>query len=389
MAKSFAVRNIIAIEAKVADWQRAARQAYLNTWFTAESYVLLPDAGSDHPLHATAKALGIGVVSQTQGLVRKPCSTESRPRSYAAWLFNEWVWRAIPEGEAFPLNPPPTIDLVWLAGQFPDLSNLQPLSVGGQKIVLTADHCNDGAVVLKLISPRQDDETTNRELLAVTQVNSPRVPRVIERGRLATPIGNCVWFREQRVPGQTVRSLLLSGPFDAASVLTLGLHVLETLTAAESASIVHRDVKPENIIRDPSGDFWLLDFGLARHLSLSSLTATGLPFGKMTLGYAPPEQSRNIKGEIDPRADLFATGVTLYECATGQNPFRQGARDDMEILRRVDAMPLPPLTLAITLARSFSDLVSAMTQKRRDHRPSTVKEAFEWILDIGRAEGVC
>lgn len=98
VAKSFAVRNIIAIEAKVADWQRAARQAYLNTWFTAESYVLLPDADSDHPLHATAKALGIGVVSQTQGLVRKPCSTESRPRSYAAWLFNEWVWRASRRG---------------------------------------------------------------------------------------------------------------------------------------------------------------------------------------------------------------------------------------------------------------------------------------------------
>lgn len=287
------------------------------------------------------------------------------------------------------MNPPPTIDLVWLAGQFPDLSNLQPLSVGGQKIVLSAEHCSDGAVVLKLISPRQDDETTNRELLAVTQVNSPRVPRVIERGWLATPIGNCVWFREQRVPGQTVRSLLQSGPFDAASVLTLGLHVLETLTAAESVNIVHRDVKPENIIRDPNGDFWLLDFGLARHLSLSSLTATGLPFGKMTLGYAPPEQTRNIKGEIDSRADLFATGVTLYECATGQNPFRQGARDDMEILRRVDAMPLPALTLTITLAQSFSDLVSAMTQKRRDHRPSTVKEAFEWILDVGRVEGVC
>jgi len=57
--------------------------------------------------------------------------------------------------------------------------------------------------------------------------------------------------------------------------------------------------------------FWLLDFGIARHLDLSSLTATSLPYGKMTLGYAPPEQCRNFKREIDSRADLFALGVTM------------------------------------------------------------------------------
>ena len=99
IAKSFAVRNIIAVEAKVADWRRAARQAHLNTWFTTESYVLLPDAGKDHPLLATARALGIGVVSQIQGLVRRPRSKGSLPRSYASWLFNEWVWRASRKGK--------------------------------------------------------------------------------------------------------------------------------------------------------------------------------------------------------------------------------------------------------------------------------------------------
>jgi hypothetical protein len=76
---------------------------------------------------------------------------------------------------------PNGIDLSWLAQQFPDLKNLDRLSFGGQKIVLTADHPSDGSVVLKLINPRQDDETTNRELLAITQVNSSRVPRISSR----------------------------------------------------------------------------------------------------------------------------------------------------------------------------------------------------------------
>ena len=94
LQKSFAVRNIIAIEAKVADWQRAVQQAYLNTWFTAESYVLLPEAGKGHPLRATARKLGIGVVTKAQGLVRQPRTGGNLPRSYASWLFNEWAWRA-------------------------------------------------------------------------------------------------------------------------------------------------------------------------------------------------------------------------------------------------------------------------------------------------------
>jgi hypothetical protein len=92
--RSFAVRNIIAIEAKVADWKSAAEQAYLNTWFTTESYVLLPTAKKGHPLLAAAKNLGIGVLSPTQGLLRKPRSKPVLPRSYASWLFNEWAWRA-------------------------------------------------------------------------------------------------------------------------------------------------------------------------------------------------------------------------------------------------------------------------------------------------------
>lgn len=282
-----------------------------------------------------------------------------------------------------------TIDLNWLSAQFPDLTNLSPIGHGGQKIVLSADHSGDGAVVLKLIHPGQDLERTNRELIAIAQVNSPRVPRVLGRGQLTTPMGDCVWFREQRVPGESVRARLQLGPFGAREVLVLGLHLLETLADAEAVDIVHRDVKPDNIMRDPSGAYWLLDFGLARHLTMDSLTATAAPFGQMTVGYAPPEQCRNVKLEIDARADLFATGVTLYECATGQNPFRHGARDPREVLIRVETAPLPPLSLAIAETQGFGDLVSAMTQKRRDHRPSTVREALEWMRDICRAEGVC
>jgi serine/threonine-protein kinase len=272
--------------------------------------------------------------------------------------------------------------------QFPDLSNIAPLNSGGQKIVFEARHPNDGNVVLKLINPGQPNETTDREVLAVQIVQSPRVPRILGQGRIQTPIGELVWLREQRVIGQTVRQALNGGAFAKRALLRLGLHVLEALARAEEAQIVHRDVKPDNVMLDGSGDYWLLDFGIARHLTLQSLTGTGQIWGKFTLGYSPPEQMRNLKPQIDSRADLFALGVTLHECATGRHPFRQPPASDLEILKRVETLTLAPLALTFPTANEFRDLVDAMTQKRRDLRPSSVQEALGWMQEICTKEQV-
>jgi hypothetical protein len=91
---AYAVRNIIAIEAKVSKWRAAAHQAQLNTWFAHESYVLMSGATSSHPLVESAPSLGIGVVSNEGVLARAPLGMTCNPKSYVSWLFNEWVWRA-------------------------------------------------------------------------------------------------------------------------------------------------------------------------------------------------------------------------------------------------------------------------------------------------------
>lgn len=280
------------------------------------------------------------------------------------------------------------IDPTWLATQFPDLCNLAPLGSGGQKLVFSADHTVDGPVVLKLINPNESVESVNREILAVRNVQSRRVPRILDSGSLVTPMGNSLWLREQRIDGTTLRQRLQNGRLPERDVLRLGLQMLEALVQAENAAIVHRDVKPDNIMVDRNGDFWLLDFGLARHLSLVSLTATHLAWGKFTCGYAPPEQFRNDKPNIDGRADLFGLGVTLHECFSGSNSFRDGARDHMEILKRVDKALLPPLQLTLNSAIEVQDLISALTQKRRDQRPPTVQYAFGWIEAICNAEQI-
>jgi serine/threonine protein kinase len=280
------------------------------------------------------------------------------------------------------------INLAWLQQQFPDLSNLNALSSGGQKHVFSATHPQDGDDVLKIIHARQHTEATQREVLAVNQLAAARVPRILQTGAVATNTGNVLWLRETRINGPTLRQKLQAGALAPREVLLLGRQLLETLLEAEKCRIVHRDVKPENIICDSNGDFWLIDFGLARHLDLHSLTATVNVFGKFTPGYAPREQYRNVKGDIDARCDLFATGVTLYEAATGQNPYVVGARDFQEVFRRVETVPLPRLLIPIAQQAAFADLVSAMTQRRRDHRPSSIVEAHAWMKQICDAEGV-
>lgn len=274
-------------------------------------------------------------------------------------------------------------DIAWLQQAFPDLQNLQLLGCGGQKQVLSAQHAVEGDVVLKLINPLQDPESVRREILAVARVQSPRVPRILDQGQLQTQFGTFVWLREERILGHSLRDIVSTGPLAPQEVVKLGVQMLEALAQAETVQIVHRDVKPENIMRDREGDYWLLDFGIARHLTLPSVTPTASPFGKFTLGYASPEQCRNMKPDIDSRADLFALGVTLYECATGANPFLvPPPANDLEKLRRVETIPLAPLVIGISGADLLRDWIQAATQKRRDLRPRTAQTALDWMREI-------
>lgn len=273
-------------------------------------------------------------------------------------------------------------DVAWVTSTFPDLVGISRLGQGGQKVVYEADHPTDGRVCLKLIKPNQAPERIAREVLAMTQMKCPRVPTVFEHGTVAGASGDVIWVREQRIDGTSLRECLKKGTLSLVDGLRLARDVLEALVVASSARIVHRDVKPENVMVDGVGDFWLLDFGLARHLDLTSLTATAALGGVGTLGYAPPEQYQNRKREIDARADLFALGVTVYEAIHGVHPFRHNAQDAREVLRRIETLPLPVRRHADDRDGKVVDLLRTLAQRRREHRPSTPAEALQWVRDL-------
>lgn len=289
----------------------------------------------------------------------------------------------------FSLTVKMTIDLIWLQQQFTDISSLNPLNEGGQKEVFSGNHTTNGAVVLKIYHPKTDINRTTREIQAVQNISSPRVPKIFDTGIKNSPVSEIIWVCEELITGENLRQVLQTKKIlDSQQILWLGLQILEALTDAEKARIVHRDIKPENIIIDNMGHAWLLDFGLARHLDLTSLTATSEYFGACTPGYSPPEQFRNRKREIDARADLFALGVTLYECSQGINPFTHQVHNHLEIFNRVESRPLPIISRVVDKKGQFPQLVAALTRPRPDHRLSSVKEALDWMQEICTEEGI-
>ncbi|MBD3256765.1 MAG: protein kinase [Candidatus Lokiarchaeota archaeon] len=277
-----------------------------------------------------------------------------------------------------------TTDLGWLASEFPQLLGISPLALGGQKWVFTCDCPRRGPCVLKLIRPGAG-KYLDREIEAVQRIRAIRsgnVPQVYEIGSLDSQMGPLVWLLEQRISGDDLSELISRGPLDKQAILSLALDLTSAARDAESVNVVHRDIKPKNTMVDESGKAWLLDFGIARILDLESKTRTGALVGPHTPGYSAPEQFRYQKRQIDGRSDLFAIGVVLYEAVEGLNPFVQGARDRMEILRRVECVPLPALDLPWDEANEFSGFVSSLTQKFPHQRPKNCAAALNWLHEI-------
>lgn len=280
------------------------------------------------------------------------------------------------------------IDMNWLKSNFPEIVSADRLGQGGQKEVFAGSHATDGEVVLKIFHLGADRERVLREIRAAQDVPSARVPTIFESGTKDSPLGEVVWVREQRITGHTLREVLQRGILADKEILLLGLHIAEALAAAERVRIVHRDVKPDNIIAADAGGYWLLDFGFSRHLDLKSVTETARHFGVGTPGYAPPEQLFNRKSEIDSRADLFGLGMTLYESIEGENPLRAGARDIGEVVGRTATQLMPPIQRQVDSINEMQGLVQAMTRIQRDHRPVTALAAYEWMKEICVRDGV-
>jgi hypothetical protein len=187
--------------------------------------------------------------------------------------------------------------------------------------------------------------------------------------------------------GKPLDDVLARGPIELADAFAIGARVARALAAAHAEGIVHRDVKPANVVLrgDRADDAVLVDFGIARVANASRvMTATGVIIG--TPQYMAPEQVRGGR-EIDLRVDVFALGCVLFECLAGRPPF---AGDEIvAVLAKILLEPAPRVSsFRRDVPRALDDLVASMLQKDTEARPAALGRVASALEGFASAESV-
>ncbi|MBL8843410.1 MAG: protein kinase [Planctomycetes bacterium] len=267
-----------------------------------------------------------------------------------------------------------------LSQPIPGYEVLELLGSGGMSSVYKARHKGlDRMVALKVLRREQLDPglalaRLTKEARVLSRLDHPAIVRSIDFGEA----GELVYFVMELVEGKSCKQVLIDrGPFPLREVLLIGERVASALGHAARHGVVHRDVKPGNILLAKDGAVKLTDFGLARATRDRSLTQDGITVG--TPQYMSPEQVRSPR-RVDLRSDLYSLGATLYHLSTGHPPLR--GESVGEILHEVlYAVPRPPEQLQPGLPSSFSRMLARLLAKDVRRRYASAEEL---IADIAR-----
>jgi serine/threonine protein kinase len=242
------------------------------------------------------------------------------------------------------------------------------LGRGGMSVVREAEDMRmSRRVALKFVRHEQSPELTERlfrEAKAAARSDHPSVVVVFDYGTdESTGLDYLVM---ERLEGEDLAARIVRlGLLPTADVLRLGAEVADALAHVHASGVVHRDLKSSNVFvtrRNGRESVKLLDFGLAKQFGLYSLTDTGQVLG--SVAYMAPEQIMDSK-RVDPRSDLFALGVLLFECATGQLPYRIETAEDL--MRRVLFDAGPPELLA-TVDVALRQIVARCLKRKPSER---------------------
>jgi len=208
-----------------------------------------------------------------------------------------------------------------------------------------------------------------REAAQLTWVNHPGLTAVHEVGQIADQ----AYMIMDLVDGRPLADVLATDRLPVAEAVRLGLALADVLAAVHRVGLVHRDVKPQNIMLEPGGQARLIDFGLAARTDRDGGDQVG-----GTFLYAAPEQSGVIKRPVDGRSDLYALGAVLFECLTGRTPFV--AQDTGTLLQMHATMPTPALADHLPDAPAqLCSIVARLLAKDPDDR---YPDAAELVADL-------
>jgi serine/threonine protein kinase/formylglycine-generating enzyme required for sulfatase activity len=257
------------------------------------------------------------------------------------------------------------------------------LGAGGMGAVFKARKPDGSVVALKLITRPLDPGASQRfarEARALSEIDHPNVVRFLDAGES----DGLAWIATALVQGRSLDELVQAeGPLAETRLLDVADAVAAALGALHAKGIVHRDVKPQNIMVSPSGGVTLVDLGLAKFLSANTaVTETGALVG--TPHYMAPEQL--LGRPVDARTDLYALGASLYHAATGKRPF-DGETTTAVAFQQVHTTPRSARLVNPRLSGASTWLLSALLEKRPERRPASGADLRALVARARRGEG--
>ena len=253
---------------------------------------------------------------------------------------------------------------------------LRPLGSGGMaEVYLAHDDVLDRDVALKVMSGRYSDddefvERFKREAQSAAALSHPNIVSIYDRGESED---GTYYIAMEYLPGGTLKDRISKrGALAPQTAAAVALQIAEALRAAHHAGVVHRDIKPHNVLVTASGDVKVGDFGIARAASSSTMTRTGSILG--TAHYISPEQAM---GEpVGPQSDLYSLGVVLYEMLTGNLPY--DAETPIGIaMKHVNGYLVPPRAINPTVPEGMNLITARLLAKNPDDRYADAEELIE------------
>ncbi len=271
---------------------------------------------------------------------------------------------------------------------FGDYLLLEPIARGGMGVVFKARQVSLNRIVaLKMILVGQfateaDVQRFRAEAEAAANLDHPGIVPIHEVGQHLGQHYYCMGF----VEGSSLARRMAKGPLPPREAAELIRKVAEAIDYAHKRGVVHRDLKPGNILLDAEGQPRVTDFGLAKRIERDSdLTATGQILG--TPSYMPPEQAAGKTDEIGPLADVYALGATLYALITGRAPFQ--AANLVDTLRQVlEQDPVPPRQLNPDVPLDIETICLKCLEKDRHRRYASARELAEELARFLNGEAI-
>jgi eukaryotic-like serine/threonine-protein kinase len=253
-------------------------------------------------------------------------------------------------------------------------------SGGMSDVYLAKDRHLGRQVALKVLHSRlaEDEqfiERFRREASSAAGLSHPNIVQIYDRGEAE----GTYYIAMEYLEGRTLKDIIQAhAPLRPEHIVSVSSQILEALRFAHRRDIIHRDIKPHNIIVDDEGRVKVTDFGIARAGSEARMTDTGSILG--TAHYLSPEQAAG--GRVEPSSDLYSLGVVMYEMATGRLPFT-GDNPVAIAMKHLNEAPVPPGDVNSALPENLEHVILRALGKQPDRRYTTA-DAFQ--EDLRRVE---